>query len=97
MTPLEATGIRIIVSSGMIAIDEIEVNAGEPPIEESQLAIGVENGDLVISWTGDGILESSDSIDPNAQWSTVPDQSNPYRVPAGAAISGSRFYRTKSE
>jgi hypothetical protein len=97
MTPLEATGIRIIVSSGMIAIDEIEVNAGEPPIEESQLAIGVENGDLVISWTGDGILESSDSIDPNAQWSTVPDQANPYRVPAGAAISGSRFYRTKSE
>jgi hypothetical protein len=97
MTPLVATGIRIIVSSGMIAIDEIEVNAGEPPIEESQLDIGVENGDLVISWTGDGILESGNSIDPNAQWSTVPDQANPYRVPAGAAISGSRFYRTKSE
>ena len=81
----------------MIAIDEIEVNAGEPPIEESQLAIGVENGNLVISWSGDGILESSDSIAPNAQWSTVPDQANPYRVPAGAAISVSRFYRTKSE
>ena len=60
--PISATGIRIRVNSNQTAIDEIEVNTETGQDSESQLTITLENDGLVISWTGDAILESNDSL-----------------------------------
>ena len=95
--PISATGIRIRVNSNQTAIDEIEINPEAPPSLESRLGIAVENGKLLISWTGDAILESSDSLGLGAKWVEVTDQSNPHTVPSEATGTGAMFYRTRSE
>ena len=95
--PIPATGIRIRVNSNQTAIDEVEINTGGGQDSESQLSITPENGGLVASWTGDAILESSDSLGLKAKWSEVTDQSNPYTVPPEATRTGTRFYRTRSK
>ena len=95
--PISATGIRIRVNSNQTAIDEIEVNTETGQDSESQLTITLENDGLVISWTGDAILESNDSLGLGSKWGEVTDQSNPYTVPAEATGTGAMYYRTKSE
>ena len=95
--PISATGIRIRVNSNQTAIDEVEINTGAEQDAKSQLSITLENGGLVVSWTGDAILESSDSLGLKAKWSEVTDQSNPYTVPPEATRTGTRFYRTRSK
>jgi len=95
--PISATGIRIRVNSNQTAIDEIEVNTETGQDSESQLTITLENDGLVISWTGDAILESNDSLGLGSKWGEVTDQSNPYTVPSEAIGTGAMYYRTKSE
>ena len=95
--PISATGIRIRVNSNQTAIDEIEVNTETGQDSESQLTITLENEGLVISWTGDAILESNDSLGLGSKWGEVTDQSNPYTVPSEATGTGAMYYRTKSE
>ena len=95
--PISATGIRIRVNSNQTAIDEIEVNTETGQDSESQLTITLENDGLVISWTGDAILESNDSLGLGSKWGEVPDQSNPYTVPSEAIGTVAMYYRTKSE
>ena len=95
--PISATGIRIRVNSNQTAIDEIEVNTETGQDSESQLTITMGNDGLVISWTGDAILESNDSLGLGSKWGEVTDQSNPYTVPSEAIGTGAMYYRTKSE
>jgi hypothetical protein len=59
------------------------------------LSIAIENGGMVISWTGDAILESSDSLGSEAKWFEVTDGSNPYTLPTEATGAGAKFYRTR--
>ena len=95
--PIPATGIRIRVNSNQTAIDEVEINTGAEQDAKSQLSITLENGGLVVSWTGDAILESSGSLGSEVKWSEVTDQSNPYSVPSELTGTGTRFYRTRSK
>ena len=95
--PIPATGIRIRVNSNQTAIDEVEINTGAEQDAKSQLSITLENGGLVVSWTGDAILESSGSLGSEAKWSEVTDQSNPYSVPSELTGTGTRFYRSRSK
>ena len=95
--PIPATGIRIRVNSNQTAIDEVEGNTGAEQDAKSQLSITLENGGLVVSWTGDAILESSGSLGSEVKWSEVTDQSNPYSAPSELTGTGTRFYRTRSK
>ena len=48
----------------------------------------LQGGNLVLSWTGTGTLQQSDSL--TGGWGTAPSQANPQNVPA---TSGKKFYR----
>ena len=95
--PISATGIRIRVKSNQTAIDEIEINPKTPPKAENRLSVGIEKGNLLISWTGNAILEFSDTLGPKAKWTKVMEQSNPYTVSKETSDTGSKYYRTKRE
>ncbi len=57
-----------------------------PPVFK---AITVAGGNATISWTGDGILEESATV--NGGWTTSASQANPQTVPA----TGAKFYRLR--
>jgi len=52
------------------------------------LSISEANGQVTLSWTGGGTLESASSL--TGPWTAVPDATNPMKVTVG---SGSQFYR----
>jgi hypothetical protein len=86
---INATGIRLGISSNQMAVDELEVNS-LPPIPLPRLSSRREGNELVISWSGGGILESSAQI--TGPWTTVPNATNPHRQ----ALTGQgTFYRVK--
>ena len=86
---INATGIRLAVSSNQIDVDELEVNS-RPPLPAPKLSSRQEGNELVISWSGGGVLESADQI--TGPWSAVPNATNPHRQ----ALTGQRsFYRVK--
>jgi hypothetical protein len=86
--PVEATGLRIKVPNGLIAIDEIEVNtaAARP---QPHLRISRSGASISISWTGGGGLESATTI--NGPWECVPGAVSPYVAGADPI----RFYRAR--
>jgi hypothetical protein len=54
------------------------------------LAIGLQNGQAVISWTGGGTLQSADVV--TGPWSDVGGATSPYQTaPSGTA----KFYRLR--
>jgi hypothetical protein len=58
----------------------------------AQLQITRQDGNIVVSWTGSGVvLEASDVLGPAANWQPVDNQSNPYFTSASASTQ--RFYR----
>jgi hypothetical protein len=89
--PIEATGMRIKVSSGQMALDEIEVNT---PATRPQPALRLARGGstVVITWSYGGGLESAPSI--TGPWTCVPDAlPSGYTVPLDSATA--RFYRAR--
>ena len=89
--PIPATGVRIKVSSGEIAIDEIEVNtpATRP---QPRLRLARAGSDVVITWSGGGGLESALNV--TGPWTCVPDAvATGYTVPSASAAT--RFYRAR--
>ncbi len=89
--PIPATGLRIKVSSGQIAMDELEVNtASSAP---APVLTVVRTGDqAVLSWTGGGGLETAPTA--AGPWTCVgaADPSG-YTVTFGAATA--QFYRVR--
>jgi hypothetical protein len=54
------------------------------------------NGDVVVSWTGAGTLQSSDTLGASMSWSDVtpPPAGNSYTIPA-ASRAGAKFFRLR--
>jgi hypothetical protein len=73
--PIEATGLRIKVSNGQIAIDEIEVNTAIAP-PAPHLSVTRSGLNVVITWTGGGGLEMA--ADVNGPWTCLPDAVSPF-------------------
>jgi hypothetical protein len=88
--PINATGVRLVISSNQNAVDEIEVNS-LPLVPAPVLSTRREGGDLVISWSGGGILEAAGQL--SGPWSAVAGATNPFRQPLSGG-SGN-FYRIK--
>ena len=89
--PIEATGVRIKVSNGQMALDELEVNTASAA-PRPRLTIAKSGVNAVITWSGGGGLECATSI--VGQWECVGDAvSTGYTVPLNAAIT--RFYRVR--
>lgn len=86
--PIEATGLRIKVPNGMIAIDEIEVNTSAIR-PDPRLRITPSGTNVVVSWTGGGGLESATTI--TGPWQCVGAVASPYTTGSGDA----RFYRVR--
>jgi hypothetical protein len=89
--PIEATGVRIKVSNGEMALDELEVNtAATAPLP--RLAIAKSGDNAIISWTGGGGLECATGI--TGPWTCVSDAQ-----PAGYSVAlnsaSMRFYRVR--
>jgi hypothetical protein len=89
--PIEATGVRLKVPNGQIAIDELEVNTtATRPLPS--LRIARQGTDLILSWSGGGGLETATSV--TGPWVCVPDASSTgYTVPFNS--SEPRFYRAR--
>jgi hypothetical protein len=73
--------------------DNARITGGSAPIQiPSKLTAAMQSGNVVISWTGDGVLQSTDSLSP-ANWQNVTP------APAGKSVTvapaGSRFYRLR--
>jgi hypothetical protein len=63
--------------------------AEAPPASPGPLRVQASSGQIVISWTGPGILESRDSLG-SGVWTRVTNGTSPYQAsPAGQQ----RFYR----
>jgi hypothetical protein len=60
-----------------------------PPLPPGPLAIGLSGGQIHITWTGPGTLQSADSL-VNSLWTNVPAANNQYVVPATGA---QRYFR----
>jgi hypothetical protein len=89
--PIEATGLRLKVSSGQMALDELEVNTA-PAAPRPRLTIAKSGANAIITWSGGGGLECATSI--VGQWECVGDAvSTGYTVPLNAAMT--RFYRVR--
>jgi hypothetical protein len=80
------------VTFGAEFFSEVEssiVFSGEVP-----LRISTQDGNIVISWTGNGLmLEATESLGPTAQWQPVDKQINPYFT--SRAASAQKFYRLR--
>lgn len=57
---------------------------------QPELAIKVENGQVIITWEGGGTLESADAL-PATEWTPVAGASSPYPV----TPAGTKFYRVR--
>lgn len=88
--PIEATGLRLKLSDGQIAIDEIEVNtdAARP---QPRLRFTGSGTNAILSWIGGGGLEGATSV--TGPWSCIPEALSPYAVPVGSGPI--RFYRVR--
>ena len=91
---IPATAIRIFVpttaAETQIAMDEIEVNT-EAPISQSApvLSVAWVGGDLRISWTGAGVLQSANDV--TGEYTDLPGASPQIIVPSETH----RFYRVR--
>lgn len=63
--------------------------AEAPPASPGPLRVQASSGQIVISWTGPGVLESRDSLGTGA-WTPVANAASPYQA---AAAGQQRFYR----
>jgi len=73
--------------------DNARITGGSAPIQiPSKLTAAMQSGNVIISWTGDGVLQSTDSLSP-ANWQNVTP------APAGKSVTvaptRSRFYRLR--
>jgi hypothetical protein len=80
--------------SWYFGVDNIAFYEGPAPVssgQQSSLAVSkATGGQITISWTGTGTLESSDNV--NSGWATAASQTNPQTItPVGAA----RFFRIR--
>jgi len=89
-TGIDATGLRIKVSNGLMDLDEIEVNTATAPLPP-HLNLSRSGGNVIISWSGGGGLECATKV--TGPWACVSDAASPYTV---AISSGPiRFYRIR--
>ena len=88
--PIDATGLRVKVSSGFIDIDEIEVNTAAA-IPAPHLTLAGSGGGVMISWTGGGGLEFATDV--RGPWTCLGDAVSPYPVALGS--ESARFYRVR--
>jgi hypothetical protein len=64
----------------------------EPPaLPPGPLAIKVTNGQIIVTWTGSGTLQSRASLSSGA-WSSVPNATSPYTIPASSTDT-QRYFR----
>ena len=58
------------------------------PVEEATLTVSKSGGQITLSWTGGGTLQSADKV--TGPWSTAASQNNPQNVTTSGTA---KFYR----
>jgi hypothetical protein len=96
--PINATAVRIKVSSNQLDLDEIEINSKLAPVGPVDGmapkidSIVFSGGEITITWSGTARLESADVV--TGSWSEVPGATSPFKIPVASAAQ--KFYRLRN-
>jgi hypothetical protein len=81
--------------TGPWSLSAIQLVANVAPATPVPLQIGWQGGNLVLSWTGNWVLEKKSALDSNPTgWSAVPGATSPYAVPQ--PLAAQQYYRLRN-
>jgi hypothetical protein len=72
--------------------DNAAVSGSDKIVSQVQMTVGLQNGDVVVSWTGAGMLQQADTL--TGSWTDIPSATSPYIIPANA-LAPQKFYRVR--
>lgn len=74
------------------SFDNLRITGSDRIVTPTRLTVTNQGGDVVVTWTGEGTLQQTDSF--TGTWTDVPAAVSPYTVPADS-LAQHKFYRLR--